>query len=249
MSKEKDFQKIKKAVTAHDKNSIHFPVDNGFYKKIKALLPQIQSPPTRPDGYVFHNGVLLVLEHFEIDCTERKDHMGSKQQFINDATEKELERQIGLLGAGMVVEEVPRSGQWYVESFTHAFQEHVAKINEYIDNVKKLVGANIKEVIVGFVIEDASKLGYYSPATNKRVDITNSKEFLDLFESAATLDFVLYTSTPTESKGYQVFLSKNAIKYARGDECEVTQLPEQQFTMVTYACNVYLVKDKESEKK
>lgn len=250
MGQKKDFQKTINALNKHSKKIFGYTKeDETFYHTVKSLWAKIQSPPKHPDGYAFENGILLILEHFEIDCTQIKENMGSEQQYLNGTTEKELEKQIQSLGVGMVVEELSRSGKYYVESFTHAFNKHAIKIDEYIKNVKSLIKEEIKETIVGFLIEDASKLGFVAnykengEIVSRQIDIIQSKEFLDLFEASPKLDFVLFTTTSYENDGYQRFLSKRAIKVARKEEINVADdIPEFQHFTTTYAWNVYIKK-------
>lgn len=247
MRKKDDFQKLKNAVYVHSKHVSGFAGGESYYQKVNSLWKNIQSPPRRPDGYVFENGVLLILEHFEFDSSEITEH-GSEEQFINSDTEEQLEQQIRDIGIGVVTEHVARSGKFYVDNFTKSFVKHAKKIDTYKENLLPLIAGEIKEIIVGFVVEDASKLGFVATLLegnkikDKRIDIIQSKEFLDLFEETPKLDFVLYTTTTYEHNGYQVFLSRNDILEARKGQIVVSEIKESTHFTTTYAFNVILKK-------
>ena len=238
-----DFEKISIALIRHRNQLYGFEEDKDFFQRIKPLFLKIQSPPQRPDAYAFENGVLLVLEHFEIDSTGIKEHRGSEERLKNAETEKELDRQIKSFGIGMVTEEVIRSGECYVDNIINSFNRHAKKIDEYVKNVIGLIKEDIKEIIVGFVIEDSTKLGFWWGSDengDSQIDIMQSKEFLDLFEKTPNLDFVLFTTTTYENNGYQKFLSKKTISEARKDEKMVSKIPAMQHFTTTYAFNVSL---------
>lgn len=246
-----DFEKISIALRRHRCKLYGFEEDRAFFQRIKPLFLKLQSPPQRPDAYAFENGILLVLEHFEIDSTEVKEHRGSEEKLKNAETEKEIERQIQSFGIGMVTEEVIRSGECYVNNIKNSFKRHANKIDEYVKNVIGLIKEDIKEIIVGFVIEDSTKLGFWGSFEkdgNSQIDIMQSKEFLDLFEETPSLDFVLFTTTTYENNGYQKFLSKKTISEARKEEKLVSKIPGMQHFTTTYAFNVILKNQKDIKK-
>lgn len=245
MKKMSDFRKLIVALNKHKNNLYGYTMDDfDYYNKVSAIWQNLQSPPKRPDGYAFSDGTLLLLEHFEIDATQTKRKGGSEAQRNNDITEKRIESQLKFSNKAMAWEEELRSGEFYVENAISTFKKHKNKIEGYLTTLKSLVDNEINEVISGFVIEDASKLGFYDTykqgdePINIPLNIIKSKEFLNLFEETEELDFVLFTTTTYENKGYQVFLSRNGINEAKREAIEMRKVPPSHNYTTTYVIDV-----------
>ena len=245
MKKMSAFQKLIVALNKHKNNLYGYTMDDfDYYNKVSAIWQNLQSPPKRPDGYAFSDGTLLLLEHFEIDATQTKRKGGSEGQRNNDTTEKAIELQLKSSDKAVALEKELRSGEFYVENAIRIFKKHADKIEEYIKALKILVESEVNEVMCGFVIEDASKLGFHETHRNGdelidiSLDIVKSKEFLNLFEETEELDFVLFTTTTYENKGYQVFLSRNGINEAKREAIAMRKvLPAHNYT-TTYVIDV-----------
>ncbi len=82
-------------------------------------------------------------------------------------------------------------------------------------------------VVVGFVIEDSTPLGsVYLDGKLKCVNLTFSKEFLDLFEESLDLDFVIFAMSGDDSKRLLSFISRNTIEEHRKSQVEVSNIKE-----------------------
>ena len=241
MKKINDFEKLLAAIYNHSNHISGYNDAQTLYQKVYPLYEHLLSPPDRPDGYAFVDGILLILEHFEIDATQTNRH-GSAGHRIHNQTEKQIETKLTSSDKAFVAEKETRTGELYVQSAAHAFEKHAKKINDYIETVKKLIDEKqLKETIVGFVIEDSSKLGLVAEfeqngkLTSASVDILKSNEFLDLFEKTPDLDFILFTTRTDETPGRQVFLSKSAIHEARKEAISMTQANIINLQIMTFS--------------
>lgn len=206
------------------KVTIHFFGDEN--ENVLQLMKFINSiiPNDRPDMYSQIDDIVLLLEHFEFDCTAN-NKSGSeyrKQDAIVERNFNKFDHNSELFH-----EEISctHSIQSYIQNFERVFNPHYERIPDY---KKELEEKNIltKEAnnVVGFFIEDVTCLGsLYVDKTDgklKPVILLHSKQFLDIFEKCNDLDFVLF-GFYVSSDYHLWYISKSSIGDYRQNEIDL----------------------------
>lgn len=175
----------------------------------------------RPDGYYFdyNTKLLVIFEHFEIDCSERLvkkgKSLGSTLHKNSIDTHKEIQREIQSSNSHyyestkVIVQgyykkdgdnltfEIGKDGDKYrnnfINNFYESFDAHCKKIEEYKNNVIKVLASQPLEIKVCFLIEDKTMLGSYYLEENpfdKPVILTNTLQFQEKINNS-NVDYII----------------------------------------------------------
>lgn len=186
---------------------------NPFFSKLREI-------PKRPDAYAVIEDDILLLEHFQFNNT-KVTKKGSEQHKVAAKSEQEFKKNLVKDGDFAVLNEyVERNGKSYIENFQTQFNSHYNKINDYKAEMQKQLKKDFKNIYIGFLIEDASSLGsiYLNKDKMYCLDLFQTKEFLDVFEKAAKLDFAIFSMTGNANNLYQSFISRRSIDERRKNE-------------------------------
>lgn len=147
-----------------------------------------------PDGYYFDskNDLLVIFEHFDIDCSERiikkdKDHGSILRKNCNDKykeVNREIQASVDYYQSTKVIEQgyckqdgnnktfyIGQDGDKYrdnfINNFYKSFEYHCKKIEDYKKNVVEKVKIQPLVIKVCFLVEDKTILGtHYSNEKN-----------------------------------------------------------------------------------
>lgn len=187
--------------------------DKEILNKYIKFFPYLDKPKRRPDAFSILDDELLILEHFQFDNT-LITKKGSSQHRISAKTNRELERKTQESNNYIMVNEiVKKSGKYYIENFITKFISHYQKIDNYKQELIAELKREFKKIYVGFVVEDSSPLGsiYLDKYTPCILDLTNTIEFLNIFEQSSKLDFIFFSMTGNDKNLYQSFISRKTL--------------------------------------
>lgn len=197
-----------------------FNEDLSAIQGFNPFFSKLRETPKRPDAYAVIEDDILLLEHFQFNNT-KVTKKGSEQHKVAAKSEQEFKRKLVKDGDFAVLNEyVERNGKSYIENFQTQFNSHYNKINDYKAEIQKQLKKDFKNIYIGFLIEDASSLGsiYLNKDKMYCLDLLQTKEFLDVFEKAAKLDFAIFSMTGNANNLYQSFISRRSIDERRKNE-------------------------------
>lgn len=170
----------------------------------------------RPDGYMFNaeKSTLYIFEHFEFDCSENKEHQGSKLRYnINKvnrevkreidcadkvySSEKIIEQGVGVERDGDTVYEIDTNSDEfrnnYVRNFKTAFEPHSLKLQDYIEHCIQEIKVTPSNIISIFLIEDKTLGGthYIRGRDFEPVNLIFTKQFVETFKKSK-IDYVFF---------------------------------------------------------
>ena len=225
-----DFEKVVRCLNNNPLGILCDVQDRDFWTMLATFyFPNLKPCKKRPDAYATSDDTLLLLEHFEFDSS-KPTNKGSVQHRISAQTDRTITEILSKENFAVVAETVTKSGKCYVDNFTKQFNNHYPKISEYRSNMQTELSTSCLNTIVGFVIEDSTPLGsLYFDGKMKCVDLTFSKEFLDLFEKSQDLDFVIFAMTGSDDNKLLSFVSRSTIEEHRKKQIEVSNIVEFLF--------------------
>lgn len=225
-----DFDNVIRCLNNNPLGISYIIQDHDFLTMLHTLyFPYLKPCQKRPDAYATSDDTLLLLEHFEFDSS-KPTNKGSVQHQISAQTDRKIEEILSKDNYAVVAETVTKSGKNYVDNFIKQFNNHYSRISGYISDMQTELSAHYSNTVVGFVIEDSTPLGsLYFDGEMKCVDLTFSKEFLDLFEKSQDLDFVIFAMTRNDNNKLLSFISKSTIEEHRKKQIEVSNIDEIQF--------------------
>lgn len=197
-----------------------FNEDLSAIQRFNPFFSKLRETPKRPDAYAVIEDDILLLEHFQFNNT-KVTKKGSEQHKVAAKSEQEFKKKLVKDGDFAVLNEyVERNGKSYIENFQTQFNSHYNKINDYKAEMQKQLKKDFKNIYIGFLIEDASSLGsiYLNKDKMYCLDLLQTKEFLDVFEKAAKLDFAIFSMTGNANNLYQSFISRRSIDERRKNE-------------------------------
>ena len=197
-----------------------FNEDLSAIQRFNPFFSQLRETPKRPDAYAVIEDDILLLEHFQFNNT-KVTKKGSEQHKVAAKSEQDFKKKLVKDGDFAVLNEyVERNGKSYIENFQTQFNSHYNKINDYKAEMQKQLKKEFKNIYIGFLIEDASSLGsiYLNKDKMYCLDLLQTKEFLDVFEKAAKLDFAIFSMTGNANNLYQSFISRRSIDERRKNE-------------------------------
>ena len=229
-----DFEKVKECILRMKSNIHGFNEDAQLCKLLYKSVPDLQYDE-RPDAYAVIDDTLLLIEHFTFDNSPIRDRAGSDLRRVQSENNKKIYKKLdempfskiyeNIEGRGIVVEKesVAQSSDYYVDNLTKQFLNHAGKIPTYKEHIAKKYSQPFQKTIMGFVIEEVSTFGstFVEKGQQYNVDLKQTKEFLDLFESQKDLDFVLYTISLHNGFTYQSIISRKTLSFHREEQYEV----------------------------
>lgn len=227
----RDFNNILKCLSNNNEKIECLCEDKEILISLVPLLSIIKPTKKRPDAIAEKGQILLLLEHFQFD-NSGLNKKGSLQNQITAKTDRELTKLLEKNKKFAAIHEtVKKSGVNYVENFQKQFNSHVKNIDKYKLEIQGDTKRKYAKWITGFVIEDSSPFGsaYWNNNEVKYVNLLYSKEFLDLFEKATQLDFVIFAMTENEENKKTSFISRKAISLHRQTQIEVSKISEFLF--------------------
>ena len=177
----------------------------------------------KPDGFYYDDSrkLLVIFEHFEIDCSERirkrdKIHGSILRKNYSDVI-KEIRKEIELCSndkyeSVKVIEQgyctqcgnnkiyyMRQDGDKYcdnfINNFLEAFESHVQQIEEYKKHIMEELQVQPKETKMVFLVEDKTIFGtYFANDKNFRGDtviLTDSLQCQEMIDSS-NVDYVIY---------------------------------------------------------
>lgn len=215
-----DYKRTMDCMNIGPKDPFYFNEDLPVLQKFKPFFTKLRETLNRPDAYAVIEDDLLLLEHFQFDNT-KVAKKGSAQYKVAAKTEQKFKKILVKDGDFAVLDEyVERNGKSYVENFLTQFNSHYKKIDDYKAEMQKQLKKDFKNIYMGFLIEDASKLGskYLNKHREHCLDLLQTKEFLDVFEKATKLDFAIFAMTGDLCNRYKTFISRRTIAERRKHE-------------------------------
>lgn len=225
-----DFDNVIRCINNNPLGISYLVQDHDFLTTLNTLyFPYLKPCQKRPDAYATSDDTLLLVEHFEFDSS-KPTSKGSVQRQTSAQTDREIAKILCEDNYAVVTETVNKSGKYYIDNFSRQFHNHCTRISEYITDMQTELSAHYSNTIVGFVIEDSTPLGsVYFDGEMKCVDLTFSKEFLDLFEKSQDLDFVIFAMTGNDNNKLLSFISKSTIEEHRKNQIEVENIDKFLF--------------------
>lgn len=193
----------------------------------------------RPDAHSIVENSVHIFEHFEFDSSSVRKRKGSLSNIEKSRVNRAFD---AILPAGNGIRlrdelNIDYHVKNYVDNALANLQNHYAKIDSYIDNLKSNnIILDNNNVSVGFFIEDTTVLGNLSePKANDWVSpprpliLCHSKQFLDMFESLSKLDFCICASM-TSSQSHLWYIDHESIPEYRKHELDFEELSIIDFT-------------------
>ena len=173
------------------------------------------TPFNRPDFYYIDNNVVYIFEHFEVDASLHSDKVGSLYKQARVKADKQLDNdteemiknnppskdEISSIGTFTTSVEQNASIDNLKTNFNQIFDNHYGKIEQYKNNLSKIIDTTGKIFKIIFIIEHTTELG--------GVFIENGKQSHFVLHYA---DFVLDKLKQSSLIDYCIFLDKN-LKY------------------------------------
>lgn len=171
----------------------------------------------RPDGYYFDSNskLLVIFEHFEIDCSERLQKKGKslgstlRKNYIDKHKEvqKEIQASVDSYESTKVIEQgyyeqngnnktyhIGQNGDKYrnnfINNFYESFKNHCLKIEEYKNNIIKELKIQPLEIKVCFLVEDKTLGGSYYLNDFKPVVLTDTLQFQQIINNSNVDDII-----------------------------------------------------------
>lgn len=203
---------------------------------LKKLVPYLQRYE-RPDMISIKDDELLIMEHFAFDGSKELKRKGMKglNEESHIASELANFHHSGeLYGSINQPIEYIQSPENYIENFQKHFNNHYRKISQYIENVTANEQRTFKQISVGFFIENEYP-PYFLLKEKHQIPIVQlcyTKQFLDVFEHAKDLDFVLFGFCDGTYRLH--YIDKDSIAAHRKEEIDLLKiqflkLQENQF--------------------
>ena len=192
----RDFDNVIRCLNNNPKGILCNQNDATYLQELNLYFPLLKASQKRPDAYAVRDNNLLLLEHFQFD-NSKITNKGSNQNRISAETQRVFQKSFeDGNNFALLCENVSKNGQYYIKNFQKQFNNHAQNIQGYKIDIQKELNMDFERFLMGFIIEDSSPLGsvYYNSGL-KCVDLTFSKEFLDLFENTTDLDFVIFAMT------------------------------------------------------
>ena len=168
----------------------------------------------KPDGYFFDAKTLTlyIFEHFSFDCSETNKN-GSKLRRNISNINNEIEREInnstqnynsikpivqgdGVINENITIFHIGTAGDKYrnnyIKNFKYQFENHSAKMQDYIDHYKQVINAIPNKIITALVIEDVTMGGTHFKYLNgmgEPVNLLLTKQFIEVFANSE-IDYV-----------------------------------------------------------
>lgn len=201
---------------------------------LKKLFPYLRQYE-RPDIIATQDDELLIMEHFIFDGTKesRKGMKGRQEE--NDLTNDlnkfyTSEQQCNILRQEI---EYTETSENYIANFQRHFEQHYAKIPDYLKHVSEDEHKTFKCISVGFFIENEYPPYCFSgELESPLILLPYTKQFLDTFEDSPLLDFVLFGCCNQQYKLY--YIDKNSIFSHRKHEIDLSQITFQKLNEVQF---------------
>ena len=168
-----------------------------------------------PDGYYFDSNskLLVIFEHFDIDCSERiikngKEHGSILRKNSNDKykeVHKEIESSSDYYESTKVIEQgyykqdgntktfcIGQDGDKYrnnyIDNFSKSFEKHCNKIEEYKNNLIEKLKIQPSDIKVCFLVEDKTVFGTHylsnKNSSGEPVVLTDTLQFQEIINNS-----------------------------------------------------------------
>lgn len=203
--------------------------------KLENFLLNLE-PFDAPDMYSIFNQELLIIEHFRFDATKsnsKKENGFEIESRAKRASEDFFARDIDENQICEHIEDVSKKETTsdYLKNFSQGFDKHYNKISKYKENVLSKIKIQPTHIYMGFFIENEFPPLYMS--SDFELMLTTTKQFLDKFEQASQLDFVLFGGYFDQKKRL-CYIDKDMIAANRCKEIDLSTIDFLQFSEVSY---------------
>ena len=180
-------------------------------------------PFEKPDFYYFDNQKCYLFEHFEFDASKRVKNCGSLSRRNLNVTNKEIDNEWKSITSNVTkrdeitnwetitktVENHASKESWK-ENFCNTFDEHYNKLNVYQDNLKTVLGQDVK-FINCFVIEDTTELGglYFLNGKHHHTLVCIFDFAIKKMNEAKKIDYFIYLN---RQDCFCMIISRNGLK-------------------------------------
>lgn len=201
---------------------------------LKKLFPYLRQYE-RPDIIATQDDELLIMEHFIFDGTKesRKGMKGRQEE--NQLTTELNDFYMSEPKCGMLEQKIEyvETAENYIINFQKHFNEHYAKIPDYIKHISEDEHKTFKQISVGFFIENEyPPFGYSKDLKGSLIRLPFTKQFLDVFENSPNLDFVLFGCC---DQGYRLsYIDKSTIAAYRKYEIDLSQITFRKLNEVQF---------------
>lgn len=151
-----------------------------------------------PDMYNKIENDVLIVEHFEFDASIRSKK-GSQYRQNESRVNSKFNHLLNSLKKGNINHSCSIkhecSAEKYINNLKHNFNQHYAKIDSYINNLKtKGIIKETTKTKICFFIEDVTCLGSYvlEKGQPKSIVLLYIKQFLDLLDNSPKVDYIFY---------------------------------------------------------
>lgn len=165
----------------------------------------------RPDGYLLLKDSVVIIEHFEIDATN-KNKKGSQTRIEENRIEKIISNSVNNLTNEQM--QVNISIENIVNNFKTVYKKHYLKIEDYKQNlILNGIAKPNSKFKTCFFIEDKTPLGTFSLENYKRTTLRliNIKECVE-FLKEHSVDYIFLCNQFDNSKSIY-FVQKSWLNY------------------------------------
>lgn len=178
--------------TYRKNNKIEVHCTDGYnyeHSLLEKLFPYLRQYE-RPDIIATQGDNLLIMEHFMFDGTKesRKGMKGRQEE--NQLTTELNDFYVSEPKCGMLQQKIEyvETAENYIINFQKHFNEHYAKIPDYIKHISEDEHKTFKQISVGFFIENEyPPFGYSKNLKGSLIRLPYTKQFLDVFENSPQL--------------------------------------------------------------
>lgn len=199
-----------KYITKHNSNVFSFPEDvcdifsHGRYYHFE-----------RPDIVIEHKNIIFAIEHFEFNATrnllKNNISIGNELMIQNDKFNRKYLCNSKIDEQFEVIEKIEVEATYdnYKKNFIDAFQKHINKINEYLENLKTYIKSN-KKIKFGFWAEDTYPYGTYIKTNKELIPIIPimDKDVFSFCKQNSNIDFFLFSNHDPDNNPI-IFFEKN----------------------------------------
>ena len=184
-----------------------------------------------PDGVIYGNNTVFIIEHFEFDCYENGRRGSKGKRELEGRIAKESKRifaeKANAYNHGTICSAT--SYRNYVENVKRNFESHYANIKTYKENLRKEgIISDSSNVEVLFFIEDTTPLGTMVQTQSYALPVClgQCQEFLALLSTRKDVNYVIACSKNGSNKIIWFISNEEISKYQKA----ATEYSEMTFT-------------------
>lgn len=188
-------------------------------------LLELSVPFERPDAYYLSsNGVLFLIEHFEVDITKKNENGSSPCKKDYSLLNKKIDEEFAKNTDVYINNRINIKGTVddFVNSIKYSIDKHYKNIVEYKKNIlNKLVGKTIKEIKIIFLMENPMGFGAYYIGDRKLNNILpfEYSNFIDILKDKIDVDYFMYFSKTVKDGSALLSVISRELLEIRESEC------------------------------